>query len=365
MKLSIARDEMRDAIANVQNVVSTRTTLPMLQYVLLAAKKNSLKLVATDLEVGIECVAECEEVGEEGTVALPCKKLHEIVNNLPPGTLSMETKDGNVVTLDSGVVRYKVMGMPSDEFPKSPEVKREKSFSMPQGVLKEMLKKVSFSISVDPNRVNITGLLLTTVGKELRLVSTDGRRLSLAMQKVEGLPSGGNYIIPRKTVNELERLLGTEGDVKIFLAENQIAFEFANILVISNLIDGVFPNYEQVIPKGHQRKVLAEKEPFSVATRRTQVMTTDRFNLVKYEIAGGKMVVSTNCPEVGEAKDEIDIEYDGDPVEIGFNPQFVVDVLKVIDEDKVRLEVKDSQSSGLFKPVDNDNYLYVVMPVRL
>jgi DNA polymerase-3 subunit beta len=111
--------------------------------------------------------------------------------------------------------------------------------------------------------------------------------------------------------------------------------------------------------------VLAEKEPFSVATRRTQVMTTERFNLVKYEIAGGKMVVSTNCPEVGEAKDEIDIEYDGDPVEIGFNPQFVVDVLKVIDEDKVRLEVKDSQSSGLFKPVDNDNYLYVVMPVRL
>jgi DNA polymerase-3 subunit beta len=365
MMLSIARDEMRDAIANVLNVVSTRSTLPMLQYVLLAAKKNSLKLVATDLEVGIECVAECEEVGEEGTVALPCKKLHEIVTNLPPGTLSMETKDGNLVTLDSGVVRYKIMGMPSDEFPKSPEVKREKSFSMPQGVLKEMLKKVSFSISVDPNRVNITGLLLTTVGKELRLVSTDGRRLSLAMQKVEGLPSGGNYIIPRKTVNELERLLGTEGDVRIFLAENQIAFEFANILVISNLIDGVFPNYEQVIPKGHQRKVLAEKEPFSVATRRTQVMTTERFNLVKYEIAGGKMVVSTNCPEVGEAKDEIDIEYDGDPVEIGFNPQFVVDVLKVIDEDKVRLEVKDSQSSGLFKPVDNDNYLYVVMPVRL
>ncbi|GAB4339539.1 MAG: DNA polymerase III subunit beta [Candidatus Abyssubacteria bacterium] len=365
MKLTIARDEMRDAIANVQNVVSTKSTLPMLQYVLLDTKENFLKLVATDLEVGIECVAECEEVKEEGTFTLPCKKLQEVVNNLPPGAFTMETKDGNTVTFGSGLVRYKLMGMPPDEFPKSPKVKREKSFSMPQMVLKEMLKKVSFSISTDPNRVNITGLLFTIVGKQLRLVSTDGRRLSYAMHEVEGAPSGDSYIIPRKTVNELERLLGTEGDVSIFLSENQIAFEFANLLVISNLIDGVFPNYEQVIPKSYPKKVLAEKEPLSVATRRTQVMTTDRFNLVKYEVDRGKMVVSTNCPEVGEAKDEIDIEYDGEPVEIGFNPQFIVDVLKVIDEDKISLELKDPQSSGLFKPVDNDNYLYVIMPVRL
>lgn len=366
MKLAIARDELRDAIGNVQNVVSTRSTLPMLQYVLLDTKEKSLKLVATDLEVGIECVVECEDVKEEGIVTLPCKKLHEIVNNLPSGIVNVDMSDGNVVGLSCGVVRYKLMGMPPDEFPKSPEVSREKAFSMSQADLKEMLKKVGFSISLDPNRVNITGLLLALAGKELRLVSTDGRRLSLAVRSFENAPGGdSSYIIPRKTVIELERLLGEDGEVNVFLSENQIAFEFGNLLVISNLIDGVFPNYEQVIPRTHEKKIVADKEPFAVATRRAQVMTTDRYNLVKYEISKGKMIVATNCPEVGEVRDELEVEYDDGPVEVGFNPQFILEVLKAIEEDKVMMELKDAQSSGLLKPVDNDNYLYVVMPVRL
>ncbi|MBI5117693.1 DNA polymerase III subunit beta [Candidatus Poribacteria bacterium] len=366
MKLAMSRDELRDAIAKVQNVVSTRTTLPMLQYVLLGAKGKALKLVATDLEVGIECVIECEDMDEEGVVTLPCKKMHEVVNNLPPGVVKVTVSEGNIVSFNSGVVRYKLMGMPPDEFPKSPEVKREKAFSMPQASLKEMLRKVSFSISADPNRPNITGLLLALTGKQLRLVSTDGRRLSLASSALENPPDGdSSYIVPRKTVVELERLLGDEGNVDIFLSDNQVAFKFLNLLLISNLIDAVFPNYEQVIPKGHDKRVVAEKEPFTVATRRAQVMTTDRYNLVKYEIGKGKMVVSTNCPEVGELKDEIQVEYSGESIEMGFNPQFVLDVLKVIDEDKVRMDLKDAQSSGLLKPEGNENYMYVVMPVRL
>ena len=366
MKLGIARDQLRDAIANVQSVVSTRSTLPMLQYVLISAKNNELKLVATDLEVGIECVVESDEMKQDGTVTLPCKKLHEVVNNLPQGTINIATSDNNVVTLTSGVVRYKLMGMPSDEFPKSPEVKRDKSFVMPQALLKEMLKKVSFSISTDPNRINITGLLLTLSKEDLRFVSTDGRRLSYAHYKLEqALDGDSTYIIPRKTVTELERLLGDEGDVNIFLSDNQIAFEFGNLLIISNLIDATFPNYEQVIPRGYERKLVAEKEPFAVATKRAQILTTDRYNLVKFEISSGKMVVSTNSPEVGEVKDELDIEYQGDTIGIGFNPQFVLEVLKIVDEDKVTLELKDAQSSGVIRPLDNDNYLYVVMPVRL
>lgn len=366
MKLTIARDQLRDAIGNVQSVVPTRSTLPMLQYVLINGKSNLLKLMATDLEVGIECEVECDEMKQDGIVTLPCKKLHEVINNLPQGTVTITAAENNAVTLTSGVVRYKLMGMPPDEFPKSPEVKREKSFSIPQGLLREMLKKVSFSISADPNRVNITGLLLALVGKELRLVSTDGRRLSYARHVVEGLVDGNSsYIIPRKTVTELERLLGDEGDLTIFLSDNQIAFEFANLLIISNLIDAIFPNYEQVVPRGYERKMIAEKEPFSAATKRAQILTTDRYNLVKFEISKKKMVISTNSPEVGEFKDEVDVEYDGETIGIGFNPQFVLDVLKVVDEEKVSIELKDSQSSGLIKPLDNEDYMYVVMPVRL
>ncbi len=366
MKLAMTRDDLRDAIGNVQNVVSTRSTLPMLQYVLLSAQNDLLKLVATDLEVGIECVVECETLEKEGVVTLPCRKLHEIVNNLPPGLVNIEASSENVVSLHSGVVKYKLMGMPPDEFPKSPDVKRDETLVLSQAGLKEMLRKVSFSISTDPNRVNITGLLLTVVGNELRLVSTDGRRLSLAVHAFEDAPGAEkSYIIPRKTVIELERLLGADGDVRVFISENQIAFEFANLLMLSNLIDGVFPNYEQVIPRNYERKVILEKEPFAVATRRAQVMTTDKYNLVKYEVSKGKMHVTTNCPEVGEAKDEVEADYDGESVEMGFNPQFVLDVLKAVDEDKVVLEMKDSQSSGLFKPLDNENFMYVVMPVRL
>jgi DNA polymerase-3 subunit beta len=338
----------------------------MLQYVLISGKNGQLKLMATDLEVGIECVVDCDEMKQEGTVTLPCKKLHEVVNNLPQGTVTFAAAESNAVTLTSGVVRYKLMGMPPDEFPKSPDVKREKSFAMPQALLKEMLKKVSFSISLDPNRINITGLLLVLVEKQLRMVSTDGRRLSYARCNLEGAADGsGSYIIPRKTVTELERLLGDEGDVKIFFSENQIAFEFQNLLIISNLIDAVFPNYEQVVPRGYERKVIAEKEPFTAATKRAQILTTDRYNLVKYEITKGKMIVTTSSPEVGEVKDELDVEYEGESIGIGFNPQFVLDVLKVIEEDKVSLELKDAQSSGLMRPVDSDNYMYVVMPVRL
>ncbi len=366
MKLAIARDQMRDAIGNVQSVVSARSTLPMLQYVLISAKDNQLKFTATDLEVGIECVVECEEMRQEGVVTLPCKKLHEVVNNLPQGTLNIAAGEGNTVTLTSGLVRYKLMGMPADEFPKSPEVKRDKTFSMPQSGLKDMLKKVSFSISLDPNRVNITGLLLVLVENQLRLVSTDGRRLSYARYILENPPNVvSSYIIPRKTITELERLLGSEGDVNISLAENQIAFEFGNLLVISNLIDAAFPNYEQVIPRGYEKKVIADKEPFATATKRAQVLTTDRYNLVKFDISKKKMVVTTNSPEVGEVKDELDVEYDGDPIAIGFNPQFIIDALKVVEEDKVMLELKDAQSSGVIKPIEGDHYLYVVMPVRL
>ena len=164
---------------------------------------------------------------------------------------------------------------------------------------------------------------------------------------------------------ELERLLGGEGDVNISLSENQVAFEFANLLVISNLIDGVFPNYEQVIPRGYERKVVSEKEAFALATRRAQVMTTDRYNLVKYEVKSGKMTVMTNCPEVGEVKDEFEVEYDGERIEVGFDPRFVIEVLKAVEEEKVSMELKDSQSSGLLKPEGNDKYLYVIMPVRL
>jgi DNA polymerase-3 subunit beta len=366
MKLVIPKDELRDAIANVQNIVSTRSTLPMLQYVFLSAKESTLKLVATDLEVGIECVVECEEVGKEGTVTLPCKKLHEIVNNLPAGSVNISVGDGNIVAINSGVVRYKLMGMSPEEFPKSPDVNREKTFTMAQADLKEMIRKVSFSISTDPNRVNITGLLLALVGNNLRLVSTDGRRLSMGSHELESSPGGDStYIIPRKTVMELERLLGTDGDVSLCLSENQMAFEFGNILIISNLIDGVFPNYDQVIPKNYERELVADIEPFAVATQRAGVMTTDRYNLVKYEISNGKMVVTTNCPEVGELRDELDIEYEGESLEVGFNPQFILDALKVIDEDKVRVQLKDPQSSGLLFPHENENYLYVVMPVRL
>lgn len=366
MKLSISRNELRDAIASVQNIVSTRSTLPMLQYVLLSAKENALELVATDLEVGVECVVDCEKVDKEGVITLPCKKLHEIVNNLPQGTVDLNLSDGNTVALTSGVVQYKLMGMSPDEFPKSPEVKKDKTFAMPQADLKEMIKKVSFSISADPNRVNITGLLLALKESDLILVSTDGRRLSFASRAIESAAGEeSSYIIPRKTVTELERLLGTDGDVNVYLSENQVAFEFANLLVISNLIDGVFPNYEQVIPRSYERAVIAEIEPFAVATQRAAVMTTDRYNLVKYEVSKGKMSISTNCPEVGELKDEIEIEYDGEVIEVGFNPQFVLDVLKVMDEEKVKIQLKDAQSSGLFTPEDNENYVYVVMPVRL
>ena len=366
MKLAISKNDLRDAIANVQNIVSTRSTLPMLQYVLLTAKGNSLKLIATDLEVGIECLIGCEEIKEEGVVTLPCKKLGEVVSNLPSGIVNIVVSEGNVAAINSGVVRYKLMGMSADEFPKSPEVSREKTFTISQADLKEMIKKVSFSISTDPNRINITGLLLVQVGKELRLVTTDGRRLSMSSCTLENAPDEDtSYIVPRKTVLELERLLGNDGEVNVFLSENQIAFEFANLLIISNLIDGVFPNYEQVIPKNYEKEVIADIEPFATATKRAEVMTTDRYNLVKYEISKSKMVVSTNCPEVGELRDELDIEYEGDEIEVGFNPNFILDALKVIEEDRVRVQLKDAQSSGLFMPEGNDNCLYVVMPVRL
>lgn len=366
MKLAIQKDELRDAIANVQNIVSARSTLPMLQYVLLSAEKKSLKLVATDLEVGIECVADCEKVKETGSVILPCKKLHEVVNILPPGTVDMTVIEGSIMAVDAGVVQYKLMGMSPEEFPKSPEVKQEKTFTMPQADLKDMIRKVAFSISTDPNRVNITGLLFTLVSGQLRLVSTDGRRLSLGSCVLENAPEGDtSCIVPRKTVVELERLLGSDDDVTIYLSDNQIAFKFRNLLIISNLIDGVFPNYEQVIPKNYEKEVIAEIELFGLATKRAQVMTTDRYNLVKYEVSKGKMVVTTNCPEVGELKDEIDVEYDGEPMEVGFNPQFILDALKVVEEERVRIQLKDAQSSGLIMPEGNDNYLYVVMPVRL
>jgi DNA polymerase-3 subunit beta len=368
MNLTVTKEQIIIGLQAVQNVVTTRTTLPILSNVLLRAENDRLEFTATDLDVTIACAVEAK-VNRPGASTVPVKKLFGIVRELTNLDIDLEVDDKNNCSIHSGASFYKINGLSADEFPPLPKFKEEKKVVLSQETVRSMMKKTSFAISTDESRYVLNGIFLSLKDHKLTMVATDGRRLALADEAVDvSEASQGEFIVPAKTVNELNRLLQDKGEVEIRYAENQASFTLkdekgSSVLIVTKLIEGNYPNYRQVIPAETKERIALGREEFLHALRRAEIMTSEKSNSVKLSFGKNKLEITANSPEVGEARETLAINYKGPDMAIAFNPKYVIDPLNALTNDEVFLELIDELSPGVLKI--NGPFLYVVMPMRL
>src|ERR1039457_2411477 len=368
MNLTISKEQIINGLQAVQNVVSTRTTLPILSNVLLRAEGDRLEFTATDLDVTVACSVEAK-VKQPGASTVPVKKLFGIVRELTNMDIDLEVDEKNVCAIRSGSSFYKINGLSADEFPPLPKFKEDKKVVLPQETLKGMMKKTSFAISTDESRYVLNGIFISLKDHKMTMVATDGRRLALVDEEVDiAEKSSGEFIVPAKAVNELNRLLQEKGDVEIKFGENQASFALKDdkgfsVLVITKLIEGNYPNYRQVIPAEVKERVPLSREEFLQALRRAEIMTSEKANSVKLTFGKNNLAITANSPEVGEARETLAVNYKGKEIAIAFNPRYLIDALNSLSEDEVFFELIDELSPGVLKI--NGPFLYVVMPMRL
>lgn len=368
MNLTISKDQILAGLQAVQNVVSTRTTLPILSNVLLRAEKNRVEFSATDLDVTVVCSVEAQ-VKKTGATTVPVKKLFGIVRELNGSEIEMETDEKNITAIRCGASFYKIHGLNAEEFPPLPKIKDDKKVLLPQENIRAMMKKTSFAISTDESRYVLNGIFISLKENKMTLVATDGRRLALADEEVDiSEKSSGEFIVPGKAVNELNRLLQEKGEVEIKFGENQAAFALKDdtgfsVLLVTKLIEGNYPNYKQVIPPEAKERIALVREEFLQALRRAEIMTSEKANSVKLTFGKNTLAITANAPEVGEARETLAVNYKGKEMSIAFNPRYLIDALSALTEDEVFFELIDELSPGVLKI--NGPFLYVVMPMRL
>jgi DNA polymerase-3 subunit beta len=368
MNLTIAKEQLINGLQAVQNVVSIRTTLPILSNVLIRAEKDRVELTATDLDVTISCTVE-GSVKKAGAATVPVKKLFGIVRELNNPEIEIEVDEKNTCSVRCGASFYKINGLAAEEFPPLPKFKEDKKVVLPQEKIRGMLKKTSFAISTDESRYVLNGIFISLKEHKMTMVATDGRRLALVDEDVDvSDKSQGEFIVPAKAVNELNRLLQDKGDVEIRYSDNQASFTLkddkgSSVLVITKLIEGNYPNYRQVIPGEAKERVALAREEFCHALKRAEIMTSEKSNSVKLAFSKNNLAITANSPEVGEARESLAINYKGKEMAIAFNPKYMIEPLNALANEEVFLELIDELSPGVLKI--NGPFLYVVMPMRL
>jgi DNA polymerase III subunit beta len=363
MKFSVTKEKLLEGLQQVQNVVSTRTTLPILSNVLLQADGSEVHLTTTDLDVGVR--GSCEaQVDKEGATTLPARRLFNIVRELPSSEIQIDVDGKNAASIRSGQSFFKILGLPEEEFPPLPKFEDTKIVTIRQKDLRDGLRKTSYAISTDETRYVLNGILFSFKDNKLTLVATDGRRLAMVEIELEFPRSHeADIIIPTKAVTELQRLLTDDGDAKVSMGNGQIAFDLSKTLLVSKLIEGNYPNYRQVIPAEAKERVKLERETFLNSLRRVSLLASDKSNSIKLNFGKNNIDITANTPEVGEAKESLPVQYKGRDFSIAFNPEFLMAPLRALTEDEVFLDLIDEMSPGVLKI--QTPFLYVLMPMRI
>jgi DNA polymerase-3 subunit beta len=368
MKLTIGRQHLINGLQAVQNIVGSRTTLPILSNVLLQAQEGRLGLTATDLDVTIHCSVEAT-VAVPGSTTLPVRRLFSIVRELNAPEVDLEVDEKHCCVLLAGSSFFKLNGLAAEEFPPPQVFANERRLAVPAAKMKTMLRRTSFAVSNDETRYVLNGLFFNFRDHKVTIVATDGRRLALTDEEVDVSPEGNtDFIVPTKAINELGRLLQENGQVEIAVTENHASFRLQaegqqEILLVSKLVEGTYPNYQQVIPRESKERIPMVREELVQALRRAEIMTSDKSNSVKLTLGMNSLAITANSPEVGEARETMAINYKGHEFGIAFNPGFLLDALKALDDDEVFFELSDELSPGVIKI--NGPFLYVIMPMRM
>ena len=373
MKFKINRDHFANGLAQVLNVVGSKATMPILSNVLIEAEKDQISLTTTNLDLGIRCKIKAE-VKETGAVTLPVKRLAGIVRELPNVDVTFDGSPNHQVKLTSGGSTFRIMGIGKDEFPPLPEFGEEKAYSLEQAELVTMLKSVAYAQSTDETRYILNGVYFNFKDGKLALVATDGRRLALVAKEMDvPAESAGAIILPAKTVGELTRLLDKGEKVKINFNDRRAAFQIAtdkdtsglidHVYLYSKVVEGNYPNYQQVIPKETHQRIKLERELFLQCVHRAALVCSEKANSVKIKLTSNLLEITAQSPDFGEAHESMAIGYSGPDLQVAFNPAFNMDPLRALAKDEVFFEVKDEVSPGVFKTLES--FVCVIMPVRL
>jgi DNA polymerase-3 subunit beta len=372
MRFSIEKEIFMKALARVQGIVEKKNTIPILANVLIEASNNQIMLTATDLEVGIK-TSYSASIENPGKITVSAKKLFEIIKELPEKEIFFHAKENSWIEIRCDKSHFNIVGLSAEEFPFFPQIEKEQFIQLPSAVLKSMIEKTAFSMSNDESKYNLNGLFLIAIEEKdqpfLRYVATDGHRLSLIQNSmdcshIDSLVKG--IILPRKGVLELRKIAEEDGkDIHFGFMDNNAVVKKDQTVVVMRLVDGEFPDYSRVIPRNNDREAIIPREDFLHALRRMSILSSEKSKGVKIDFQNNRLFISSSNPEFGDAHEDLEIAYDNEDFSIGFNARYLIDILTVMDDEKIRMELKDHLSPGLIGPEKNSNYLAVIMPMRL
>ncbi len=369
MEFKVNKKELYQAIQNIIGVIPVKTTIPILSNLLLDLQGNELTLTGTDLEVSISTKISVQGK-EDGAIAVPAKVLHEIVRELPEFPVEIKSEEGYKITLNTEKGFYRISGESKEDFPKISIEESKGSFSVPSEKLTNMIDKTIFAVSADELRTTLMGVYLKVMENELRMVSTDGHRLAKIVDK--GFKSSGfesETIIPTKALNLLLRNVRDAKDIKVSVSDDHIVFELLDTVIYSKCIEGQFPNYERVIPVDNDKRMIVDRELLSSSVRRVSIFSNSITNQIRFSLSKNLVKIQSEDIEFGgEGQESIESDYDGEDLEVGYNANYLLDILKHLDTDEVILELKDPISAGLIYPTtqkENEDLLMLLMPIRL
>ncbi len=373
MKFTIEKDLFAKALQKIQGIVEKRNTMPILSNVLIEAYDDKLTFIATDLEVGMKSSYPAK-VTENGRITISAKKLYEIIREFPDETILFSTRDNNWVDISCGKAKFNIVGLSPDEFPFFPKVTENILFNLSSEKLGLMIELTSYAICHDETKYNLNGVYFKITRDEdatvLRLVATDGHRLCVADQKIEDSTAiellDKGVIFPKKGIIELKKLCDEEqGDILLGFIDNSAAIIQGNTTVIMRLVDGEFPDYKRVVPIGNDRMITINRDKFIHSLKRMSILSNEKFKGIKFDIENGSMEISSSNPELGEAREEIEVNYTGEKITTRFNARYLIDVLNVLPDDEIILQLKDEMSPAILKPANKDGFISVIMPMRL
>jgi len=373
MEFKIDKEQFLKSLQKIQGIVEKRTSMPILSNVLLEATETSLIVTATDLEVGMKSSYSAEIISP-GKITVSAKKLFEIVKELPNQTIMFSKKDNDWVEIKCGKVQFNIVGLSSDEFPYFPDVKKENLFEIETSLLRGMIERTSYAICADEQKYNLNGIFIKVEVREdgsngLKMVATDGHRLSIASGNLNGTAGPEllrGVILPKKGVFEMKKITDEEGGTLLFgFMDNSAVIKKGDSYMVMRLVDGDFPDYNRVIPTSNTQIVTVNKEDFSHSVRRMAILSSEKFKGIMLEITSGSVRISSSNPELGDATEELDVIYNGDPISVRFNARYLLDVLAIAETERVEMKFKDELSPSIIIPENTESFLAVIMPMRL
>jgi DNA polymerase III subunit beta len=368
MRFTISREKLQEGLAAVAASIPAKTTLPVLANILVETTDKGIRLSGTDLDIAVSTEV-AADVDAQGAITIPARKLQEIARELPPSPVKIASAGEQRITLDCGRSHFKILGLPRDEFPSFPAVRFNESWRVRAGDLKKLIHHTSFAVSTEESRPILNGVLWELRPERMRMVATNGHRLARMELgiKSNGAPSG-DLIVPPKALDQIQRLFPDDEELEIARGENHLGFRSPLTAVFTRLIEGPYPNYEQVIPKDNDKYAIADRASLQSALKRMSVIASDQTHRIRLSFNAAMLKFSVQTPDLGEANDELPIRFTGDPLDIGFNAAYLLEILKYIPTEEVKLTFKAPERAATVEPEgwsDPAQYLCLVMPLRL